>query len=198
MTTLKQIDKKIADFTTNRNKLRDMAHTIAMDIFRHAAPTAIADCSGTGDCTRALKLVSAMPTSWGTQMVTWFKLFTPIEMNVKAGNVGFSRAYKNEKDADKKAAFWNIEQANETPFYEATPEAPIKEEIYDLSTIEKAIGAIIAKTAKAEKDGKIKAEDLSPVNAAISLLSKLNLKSVVMVEANDSGAKGSEGLAKAA
>ena len=45
------IDKALVTFTTNRDKLRDAAHEIAMMVFYHAAPSEIGDeCTTSVDC----------------------------------------------------------------------------------------------------------------------------------------------------
>jgi len=118
-TTLKKIDDKIATFSTNRAKLQQLGHEIGMMIFYHAAPKQVSDdCSGTGDCTRALKLAKQMPKSWQTQLENWFKAYTPIRLVTKNDKCEYAPEYKNEKDVDAKLAFWMLAEANETPFYE--------------------------------------------------------------------------------
>jgi len=117
--TLKKIDSKIALFTTNRAKLQTLGHEIAMLVFMHAAPKAVSDdCSGTGDCTRALKLAKQMPKSWQTQLENWFKAYSPIRLVTKNDKCEYDPKYKGEADADVKLAFWKMAEANETPFYE--------------------------------------------------------------------------------
>jgi hypothetical protein len=117
-TTLKAIDNKIATFSTNRVKLQQLGHEIAMLIFMHAAPKEVSeDCGGTGDCTRAVKLAAQMPKSWQTQLENWFKAYTPIRVVTKNNKCEYDPKYKSEKDVDAKLAFWKLEEANNNPFY---------------------------------------------------------------------------------
>ena len=116
--TLKKIETKIATFSTNRVKLQQLGHEIAMMIFMHAAPKQVsADCSGTGDCTLAVKLAQQMPKSWQTQLENWFKAYSPIRLVTKNGKCEYDAKYKAEKDVDVKLSYWRLEEANNNPFY---------------------------------------------------------------------------------
>lgn len=120
--TLKQIDEQIATFTTNRKALAALGHTIGMMILRHAAPAEVnADCVGSGDCTRALKLVKAMPKSWAAGMELWFKAFSPIRVVAKNDKCEFAPAYK-KLSKDDKLAWWKLAEAAETTFLEMEPD----------------------------------------------------------------------------
>lgn len=127
--TSKQIDQNIALFTTNRDLLRQLAHDTAMMILHHAAPKTVNDdCSGSGDTTRALKLIKAMPKSWAEQMNVWFNTFSPIRVVHQRDTHGLCVKYKalvkdgmtpEEKKAGllAKDAHWKLAEAIETPFW---------------------------------------------------------------------------------
>lgn len=120
--TLKQIDEQIATFTTNRKALATLGHNIGMLILRHAAPAEVNDdCQGSGDCTRALKLVKAMPKSWAAGMELWFKAFSPIRVVAKNDKCEFDPAYKKLSKEDK-LAWWKLAEAAETTFLEMEPD----------------------------------------------------------------------------
>lgn len=121
---LKAIDRAIASFTTNAGKLNRQCHQIAMGIMHHAFAT--------GDCTRALTLVKAMPASMRrTMLIAWFAKHSPI--TVKLGDderVGLNKG--------KNANPFDLEGADDEPFYalaEATPE----EKQFDLATLIKMV-----------------------------------------------------------
>lgn len=120
--TLKQIDDQIATFTTNRKALAALGHNIGMMILRHAAPAEVNDdCQGSGDCTRALKLVKAMPKSWAAAMELWFKAFSPIRVVAKNDKCEFDPKYKKLSKAEK-LTWWKLSEAAETTFLEMEPD----------------------------------------------------------------------------
>lgn len=172
--TLKKIDSKIALFSTNRAKLQTLGHEIAMLIFMHAAPKAVSDdCSGTGDCTRALKLAKQMPKSWQTQLENWFKLYSPIRLVTKNDKCEYDPKYKSEKDADVKLAFWKLTEANETPFFELDEPESASEPL----TLEQILAMIpaLAKRIESKADkGEIVADALPQARTIAKALSGLN------------------------
>lgn len=175
--TLKAIDKKIATFTTNRNTLRDLGHEIGMMILRHAAPKEVsADCSGSGDCTRALRLIEAMPKSWGEQMTAWFKAFSPIRVVVKNGKCEFAPEYKKLAPAQKPDA-WNLEQAAQTPFYEATEEPDAKPAL-DFAALCKLVEGLGKRIATKVEKGEVKEEDRESALAIAKQVQSLKLRRV--------------------
>lgn len=122
--TLAQIDGEIATFTTNRKALAALGHAIGMMILRHAAPVEVnADCQGSGDCTRALKIIKAMPKSWAAGMEAWFKAFSPIRVVSKNDKCEFDPAYKKLSAAEK-LTWWKLPEAAETTFLEMEPDIP--------------------------------------------------------------------------
>lgn len=193
-TTLKSIDKRIATFTTNRDKLRNDAHEIAMLILNHAAPVAAGpNAQGTGDCTRALRLCEAMPKSWAEQMVAWFKKFSPIRVVVKNGKCEYAPDYK-KLDADQKVNGWNLEGAAALPFWEATEE-PDAKPILDFAALVKMVEGLSKRIAKKVEDGEVKPEDMASAKAIADKIGGLKL---TRVKAENDSVAPSEGKAKAA
>lgn len=172
--TLKKIDSKIATFSTNRAKLQTLGHEIAMLVFMHAAPKAVSDdCSGTGDCTRALKLAKQMPKSWQTQLENWFKAYSPIRLVTKNDKCEYDPKYKSEADADVKLAFWKLTEANETPFFELDEPESASEPM----TLEQILAMIpaLAKRIESKADkGEIVADALPQARTIAKALSGLN------------------------
>lgn len=182
--TLKKIDTEIAAFTTNRDKLRDQAHAIAMLIFLHAAPKEVGpDCQGTGDCTRAIKLAKAMPKSWGEQMVQWFRAYTPIRIVIANEKCEFDPKYKRLTDKADKLDWWKLEDANSTPFHEASEEPDVKVNILELADLIKLTSQLSARIQKIiddEDDRRVvKPEDKE---AGLSLVRQLNAIKVERVK----------------
>lgn len=185
MTTLKQIDSKIATFTTNKAKLQTLGHDIAVMVFKHAAPKAVdQSCDGTGDCTRALKLAQAMPNSWATQLEAWFKEFTPIRVVTKNGKCGYDPAYK-KLDKEEKLTWWNLESANVTPFYDVIKEPGVAKE-FDNSHFQKIIDAEIKRAETAIKEGKAKASEIVVIKANVEVLRSIKLVSLASLAAEAS------------
>lgn len=172
--TLKKIDSKIATFSTNRAKLQTLGHEIAMLIFMHAAPKAVSDdCSGTGDCTRALKLAKQMPKSWQTQLENWFKLYSPIRLVTKNDKCEYDPKYKGEADADVKLAFWKLTEANETPFFELDEPESASEPL----TLEQILAMIpaLAKRIESKADkGEVLPDDVPQARVIAKALNALN------------------------
>jgi hypothetical protein len=164
-----------------------------MLIFMHAAPTQISDdCSGTGDCTRALKLAKQMPKSWQAQLENWFKMFTPIRLVTKNDKCEYDPKHKAEKDADAKLAFWKLAEANETPFYDLEEPEPATE----LLTLEKILEMLPALAKRIDnkiKDNKI-VEDALPqaaiVSAALKALNFAQAKRTVEAAASNDDVAG--------
>jgi hypothetical protein len=186
--TLKQIDAELATFTTNRDILRDHAHTIAMMIFRHAAPKAVSeDCDGSGDCTRAVKLVRQMPTSWAEQMVKWLVEFTPIR--VKLNSRGDDRCeydpeYKKLSGNDK-LAWWKYEEANSTPFYDFAKEREVELRGFDYYM--KTLLAMPSRIEKDIKEGKVADAELENVKAIARAVAAFKVERVKAEVSNDDG-----------
>lgn len=175
--TLAKIDAEIGTFTTNRETLKNLGHTIAMMIFMHAAPKEISDdCNGTGDCTRALTLHDELPKSWAPQFKTWLGLYTPIRLNSSAGNVGYDPKYK-KLSAEEKLSWWKLEEANTNPFW--TTEEEREPKAFDFKAMKKMIERLPDQIAKKIEKGLVPADDLA---SAMALIDKLEGFTVTRVK----------------
>jgi len=181
MTTLKQIDSAIAKFATSAAALNEQCHTVAMMIFRHAAPKAAGpDCQGTGDCTRAVKLVRAMPASFRrTMMIDWFAKNSPIV--IKLGDSGdkcqYNLKYSTLTDSDKLAC-WNLERANSERFYDLADKTP-ELKIFNLKAMIQFVESIGKRIEKEVEKGAIPADDM---DTALALQAKLQAVTVVRIK----------------
>lgn len=174
--TVAKIDKEIATFTANRDALKALGHKVAMMIVYHAAPKAASDeCNGTGDCTRALALMEALPKSWAAQYQTWLGAFTPIRVNVSAGNVGYDKKYQ-KLSAEEKLAWWKIEEANTTPFYDFSKEPEVKP--FDFAALKKLLDRLPNQIQKKINDGLVSDEDMATMLAAKEQLEGLVVRKV--------------------
>ena len=190
--TLKQIDAELATFTTNRDALQKKAQEIFLLIFRHAAPKEVSeDCDGSGDCTRALKLVKAMPTSWAEQMVTYIRDMTPIRVVPKNDKCEYDPKYK-ALSKEEKLAWWKLAEVNETPFYEYSMEREIK--IYDESDIEKMFTRVGPAIEKKIKDGVIKPEAIEYAKAVARAISAFKVERPVPAPANNDAPTNDDGV----
>lgn len=172
MTTSKMIDKKIATFTLNRDKLKNLGHEIAMMIFDHAKEHQ--------DCTRAIKLAVAMPNSWQPQMEAWFKAFSPIRVVIKNGKCELSAEYKKAADANK-AEFWDREAADATPFFDVMEE-PKVDKVYDFATLVKMVERLSGLIEKKIEEGKVPEEDILSAQSIAVAVAGLKFE---RVKAND-------------
>jgi len=161
----------IKTFTTNRDKLRDEAHVIAMMIFHHAAPKEVSDdCQGTGDVTTALQLVKAMPKSWAEQMVVWFRANTPVRIVAKNDKCEYDPKYK-KLSAEEKLKWWKIEEANTVPFFSIIEEPDVQPKGAD--NYWRLIEGFSKRVEKDLEEGKIKPEDIDYVKAMAVVVSAL-------------------------
>jgi len=109
--TVKQIGNRIASIAKRGKKLDLDIHFCAVQCLLHAEDN--------GDMTLATRLVDAMPKSGRRKaLVAWFRGFGPF--NYSEDN-GFSK----DKTAD--AHKFNVEEANENPFYDFTHELAVTE-----------------------------------------------------------------------
>ncbi len=183
--TLKQIDKAIAAFATSAKAVNVQCHEVGMMIFRHAAPKGVsADCEGSGDCTRAVKLVRAMPASFRrTMMIEWFHKNTPIRIKLSENGDKCEYDPKYKKlSAEEKLTWWNIENANTEAFYdiaEATPEAkPL-----DFAALVKLVEQLSKRISTKVERGEVNEEDVPTALALSERLSKMRI--VPVKPAND-------------
>jgi hypothetical protein len=189
--TLAKIDAQIASFTTNRNKLRELGHEIGMMILRHAAPKEVSDdCSGSGDCTRALKLMREMPKSWAAQMDNWFRQFSPIRVVVKNDKCEFDPAYKKLSKDDKLKA-WRLEDAAQTPFYELD-EPEVQGKPLDFMALVKMVEQLSKRIETRVEKGEVLEEDIPSALDIAKRLSGLKLKRI-RPASNDKAEESGEG-----
>lgn len=170
--TSKQIDKRIATFITNRDKLKALAHTIALMIFDH--------CAEHSDSTRAIKLTAALPNSWQPQMEAWFKAFSPIRVVMKNDKCELSAEYKKAAKANR-PDFWDRVSAEATPFYELSPE-PKVDKVYDFATLVALVTRLGKQIETKIEEGKVPAEDVASAREIATKVKKLSFRRVA---AND-------------
>lgn len=178
--TSKMIDENIKTFTTNRDTLRQLAHDTAMMILYHAAPKTVieGETSGSGDTTRALKLIKAMPKSWAEQMNIWFKTFSPIRVVHQRDVHGLCVKYK-ALDKAEKDQHWKLTDAAQTPFWDLSEEKDVV-----LVASDKVNGFAAAQAKAWQK--KLDENKIEPdaIPATIALIKALKeLKIVIPVEA---------------
>ena len=186
--TLKQIDKQIGTFSTNRVALQHLGHTIAMMIVYHCAPKEVSDdCQGSGDCTRMLKLASEMPKSWQAQLNDWSTAFTPIRFNVSNGKVGFDPKYR-KLTAEEKLEWWKVAEAAETPFFDlAEPDVVAKAMTFE--EMVKMVEQLGKRIAKKVENGDVP-DDLIPTAEALSeRLSSMKIVRINPKNDNEASAK---------
>lgn len=182
MSSNKIIDRKIATFITNRDKLKNLGHEIAMMIFDHA--------NEHGDCTRAIKLAKALPNSWQPQMEAWFKAFSPIRVIIKNDKCEFDPAFK-KATAEDKAGFWDREAALATPFFDLMEE-PKVDKVLDFAALVALVQRVGKQIEKKVEEGKVAPEDVESAKSIARTVSGLSFKRVLPVSAND-GQEGEEG-----
>jgi hypothetical protein len=182
--TLAKIDAQIASFTTNRNKLQTLGHEVLMMILNHAAPKeAGPDASGSGDCTRALKLMREMPKSWAAQADNWLRQFSPIRVVVKNDKCEFDPAYKKLSKEDK-LNVWRLEDAAQTPFYELD-EPEVEGKTLDFMALIKMVEQLSKRIETRVEKGEVKEEDIPSALDIAKKLSGLKLKRINPNKAND-------------
>lgn len=186
MSSNKIIDRKIASFVTNRDKLKNMGHDIAMLIFDHAMEH--------GDCTRAIKLAVALPNSWQPQMEAWFKAFSPIRVVIKNGKCEFSAEFKKASAANK-PEFWDRESAVATPFFDVMEE-PKVDKVLDFAALVKMVERIAAQIEKKVEEGKVAPEDVDSAKAIARTVAGLSFQRVK--PANDAEGAGEDDTVKLA
>jgi len=167
---LKAIDSNIKRISSNAQKLNELIHTTGVAIIAHAAAC--------GDCTRALKLVQAMPKSHRRGLlINWFAKYSPIGMNVTSGKVGL---HKPEAKLYKP---FDVDGAKANPFYEG--EEAEKEDLPDttLEAANKMIFAVASKLQKALDNGTVAANDRDAVVERIADLKRIGAAAVVAQKA---------------
>lgn len=171
--SLKKIDANLARITTNGDKLNVLIHTTAMLILKHATKS--------GDCTRALSLVKAMPASMRrTTLIQWFTKYSPIRVVFQNDAVGMLK-----KD-DKGYTAFALDKAEANPFYKIA-ENNAEPGLLDFDKFIKMIQGMAKREAAKADEGKVKPEDVASIKAACAMLA--GLKFTRVEPANDADEK---------
>jgi hypothetical protein len=151
---LKKIDANIALVKTSGHAFNILVHETIIGILEHAQKT--------GDCTRALALVNAMPKSTRRgAVINTFADYSPIGMNVKEQKVRF---HKPEAKAYRP---FDIKAAKANPWYERDE---IKKEDLPDTTLEQASKYVFQLASKLQKrldEGEVANDDREAVGALI-------------------------------
>lgn len=191
--TLKQIDERLGEVRRLGTEFNLYIHETALLIFRHAAPKEVnEDCQGSGDCTRAVRLVRAMPASMRrTMLIQWFHDFTPIRIKLSdhGDKCEFDPKYKKLSKEDK-LSWWKAEEAAESPFHVLAEETP-ETKAFDFSAILKMVESLAKRIEKKLEKGEVPPEDVESAKAAASAIHGLHLVRVKKPEApaNDEAAE---------
>lgn len=188
----KSIKRKLSRFTTNRDKLRNLAHEIACDVMRHAAPeNAAADCNGTGDVTLMLELAKLMPTSWQVQLNAWLKMHSPIRVVVRknSANCGFDPEYKKipsdtPEGRAERLTWWKVDAAIAKPFFECVAE-PTVEEMAGFDNLDRQFASLIKRYETKLAENQIKPDDKARVLWALGQLKAVNIKTMPQATAKE-------------
>lgn len=198
--TTASISKAIGQFTTNRDKLRDSAHTIAMMIFYHAAPKEVSsDCNGTGDCTLLPKFIGELPRGWADNMKLWFHEFTPIRVSADNKNTGYDPKYKKLSPEDK-LKWWKLDEANVKTFEDMTADrgngATKVLTFDDLVKMTQGMAKRIEKILEGEDSNRvIKEEDRLSAQAFALAINNIKIERIVAAPADNDAATGDEKVA---
>lgn len=159
----KKIDAAIAAVKASGAAFNSLVHDTAVAILEHAQKT--------GDCTRALALVEAMPKSTKRgAVIGWFADYSPIGMNVKERKVRF---HKPEAKAYRP---FDVKKAKANPWFERDE---VKKEDLPDTTLEQAHKYVFQLAAKLQKrldEGEVAANDREAVGAVILDLKALGAK----------------------
>lgn len=183
--TLKNIDAKIATFATAAANVNALCHEIGMDVLRWAAPKDRGG-EGHGDCTRAQKLVMAMPASFRRSMlIAWFKAFSPIL--VKDDPKWASKMHKpfltDGKTPNSLFVDFDLDGAEATPFWVMAENTP--EKSYDLETLLKMVASLSKQIAKKAADGKVPPADIDAANSLSIALAGIKITMPSDVKSED-------------
>lgn len=146
--SLKKIDNNIFRIARDGEKLNKLVHDTAMMVLRHATKS--------GDCTRALALVMAMPASYRrTTLVKWFDKHSPIRVVLANNVVGMLK--KDEKGYKP----FNFESAAAEPFYAIAEKTPEQQPPMDLAALKKWLEQQAKSLEKRAEDGKIAPDEIA-------------------------------------
>lgn len=169
--TLKVIDRNIALVRTSGNAFNALVQSTIIAVLLHA--------QATGDCTRALALVNAMPKSTKRgAVINTFADFSPIGMNLSKGNVGF------HKEGSKLYKPFDIKGAIANPWFERDE---VKKEDLPDTTLEQAHKYVFQLAAKLQKRvdaGEVAANDKDAISATIVDLKAIGSKQYATAKGN--------------
>lgn len=149
---LKQIDNGISGLRTRFRNANLKAQTIAVAIIAHAMG------EGRGDCTRAVKLVRAIPgTSERNKLIGWFALYSPI--GITLGKTPKDDKCRLKKPESKGYNNYNIDGATANMWFDdpakadtAKPLSTLDEFSADIfKIIENRIKSVGTKVAEADR-----------------------------------------------
>ena len=176
--SLKKIDANLVRITTNGDKLNVLIHQTAMMIMKHATKS--------GDCTRALSLVKAMPASMRrTTLIAWFTKYSPIRVVFQNDAVGML------SKGDKGYTPFALEKAEANPFYQIA-ENNAEPGLLDFDKFIKMVQNMAKREAAKADEGKVKPEDVASIKAACEVLAGLTFARVEAAD-EDEGEEGHEG-----
>lgn len=190
----KAIDKNRTAIRTSADKLNNLIHQTAMMILRHAAPQS-AGGNGFGDCSRAQFLLFDLPASYRRTMLRdWFHAFSPIV--VKDKEEGWNA--KMHKPDSKLFVEWNLEAADDMPFWKMAETTP-EEKVYDLEALIKMVERLSGQITKKIEEGKVKPEDVLSAQALATTVKGLKFERIkaptpvpAEEQSNDDGEAGEE------
>ena len=153
---LKGIDTLIGTVRKTGQEFNLLVHQAICSIIAHA--------QATGDCTRAIKLVEAMPKSTKrAAVINSFADYSPIGMNLSTGKCSF------QKEGSKLYRPFNLEAAKANPWYDR-PEVQKEELPVTLAEVNKMVFALATRLQKKLDAGEVPANDVEPVTAQIVAL----------------------------
>lgn len=162
LNTGKGMDEGIKWVRTTGQKFDQYVHLIAVAIVSHAKDS--------GDCSRALRLVEAMPRSARrAALIRWFTAFSPISVtfhnDVKKRRVGLRKPdMKNFNE-------FNIEGATANPYYEwDKSEDNALAALLGIGDFNEKIISLADRIEKNITDGKVKPEDSDALAAKVKAL----------------------------
>lgn len=158
--SLKKIDAGIVSIARNAETMNADIQTIAVAILEHA--------QAHGDCTRALRLVQALPKSFRRNLlITWFATYSPIGMNVNTGKVGFHKAnsklFRPFDIKTAKTVMWYNQPQQEA---EDLPDTTIVD-------VREAVSKLVKRLQKKLDDGDVANDDIPAVRAKVEALTAL-------------------------
>lgn len=143
--SLSQIDAKIRGIAQSAKNLRESSQDTAIAVMRHCTG------DGRGDCTRALRLVLALPPRLQGKMVLFFRDFSPIRVTVNAKDPK-KNSVRLAKIGDKSFTDWDIDTAL-TVNWQDHGTAPKEKKPFNLNSFRADLQKVLKKYEKLIADG---------------------------------------------